>query len=61
MKREKVVVLEEYKQRREAYFKYKRKQTIKQLLEDICAGFLLYSIPAICLVLLLMVALKIIL
>jgi hypothetical protein len=61
MRGKKVVVLEEYKQRREAYFKNKRKQTIKQLLEDISVGFLLYSIPAIGLVLLLMVALKIIL
>lgn len=61
MKREKVVVLEEYKKRRETYFKNKRKQTMKQLLEDISVGFLLYSIPAIGLILLLIVALKIIL
>lgn len=63
MRREKVVVLEEYKQRRKAYFKYKRKQTMKQLMEDIFTGFLLYSIPAIgisLLLLLLLIALRII-
>ena len=41
MRREKVVVLEEYKQRRKAYFKYKRKQTMKQLIDILLLIFIL--------------------
>ncbi len=45
MMKNKVVVLEEYKKNRKRYTLRKKRRALQELLEDISAAFLLYSIP----------------
>lgn len=58
MMKNKVVVLEEYKKNRKRYTLRKKRRALQELLEDISAAFLLYSIPTMVILALLAFTIK---